>query len=271
MLRTHGGGGGGGTECFSSSNGADGHDTDDTQANGGNGELGGNGAKGGLCKGSGCATSAVGATASTVGTGAGGGGGGGGRIRVIAAATSKRGAGGGGGGGGQGYLVSRAIDSTSVFEKDTAAVALSAAFAASDSVWTVKSADFANLNAEWDVPSTLSESSYAGTGETADTPLTLPAPTSAKLTIDGNNGTRASNYDVNVCGVDGGYDTVYKFTPTTTGKMRIKVSGRTGTPVSIRSSPCTTATSATATSTAAACKRASPTTTRTRACRALRA
>ena len=55
--RVHGGGGGGGTECGASSAGQDGHQTDNTKASGGAGELSGsNGGAGGLCAGNSCAT-----------------------------------------------------------------------------------------------------------------------------------------------------------------------------------------------------------------------
>jgi hypothetical protein len=86
--RVHGGGGGGGTECGASNPGQDGHQVDNTQANGGTGDNAAGG-KGGLCAGSACVTSAV---AGAIGTnsllGGGGGGGGGGRVQVIVGATS---------------------------------------------------------------------------------------------------------------------------------------------------------------------------------------
>jgi hypothetical protein len=88
--RVHGGGGSGGTECGSSSAGQDGHQVDNTAANGGNGDaISGDGGKGGLCSGHGCSTSALGLQGGDASGGGGGGGGGGGRIQVITGMTSN--------------------------------------------------------------------------------------------------------------------------------------------------------------------------------------
>jgi hypothetical protein len=87
--RAHGGGASGGTECGSSSSGVDGHQTDNTAANGGNGELSGEaGGKGGLCAGNNCSTSAAGLQGQDSAFGGGGGGGGGGRVLIITGSTS---------------------------------------------------------------------------------------------------------------------------------------------------------------------------------------
>jgi hypothetical protein len=91
--RAHGGASGGAEGCIcnpetSADNGQDGHSADNTQAAGGasNDINGGPGAKGGLCAGSGCATSSMAGQAgiaAQVPVSASGGGGGGGRIQVI--------------------------------------------------------------------------------------------------------------------------------------------------------------------------------------------
>ena len=152
------------------------------------------------------------------------------------APAPKNGAGGGGGGGAQGYPVKNVISSP-IWQADTAAATLTGSapgpFAADDSTWTVKIADLTSMTADWAVASTSAESTLSGGGDTADSPLTLPTPTNAKVTITGGStASRTSDYDVNVCGADGGKDTVYKFTPSSSGNMRIKVSGGSGTAIS---------------------------------------
>jgi cysteine-rich repeat protein len=198
--RAHGGGGGGGTECLSSNAGADGHQVDDTKAAGGSGDLGANGGAGGLCRGNSCSTTATGTTG-----------------------TNSIGGGGGGGGGG-GRVVARSVVASPVYEKDTAALALAGPYAATDNAWTVKTASLSNLSAEWAVPTTLLESSFAGSGDTGLAPIVLGDSLAKRISIDGdmNTAVRTDNHD-EICGADGGPDAVYKITPSVTGNVRVRV------------------------------------------------
>ncbi len=149
--------------------------------------------------------------------------------------SPKRGGGGGGGGGGQGYVVKNIISSP-IYTADSSAAALTGSspgpFSAIDNDWTLKVTDLSSMTASWATLNARSESMYSGFGESASSPINLPDPSNARITIDGNNGARVSNHNENVCGTDGGADTVYTFTPSQSGAMRVKVAGSGGTPIS---------------------------------------